>query len=106
MIIKTRRLPATQQHGEQMRATVPDTGATLTVPFPYGVESTDPARYVASALVRALTDGDHIAIRVHGQPENTFCDARIVRAVRVDDDDDDIPCVKHGDTDCGECRAL
>lgn len=53
MLIKTRKLPATQSEGERMRATA-DNGATLTIPFPYG--AADPHQLVADALVMAYGD--------------------------------------------------
>lgn len=54
MIIKTRKLPATQTEGERMRATA-DNGATLTIPFPYGLANLiSPYRYVANRLAMAL----------------------------------------------------
>lgn len=51
MIIKTRKLPATSTDGERMRATA-DSGATLTIPFPYG--AVDPGEAVATSLARAI----------------------------------------------------
>jgi hypothetical protein len=66
MIIKTRKLPATQTDGERMRATA-DTGATLTLPFNYGWN--DPDEVVANSLVCALFPAGWLATRVTG---NTF----------------------------------
>lgn len=51
MIIKTRKLPATNNDGERMRATMVGNGATLTIPFPY--EAEDPGFTVAAMLARA-----------------------------------------------------
>lgn len=51
MIIKTRKLPATQTDGERMRATA-ENGATLTIAYPYG--ALDPGEVVALALARAI----------------------------------------------------
>lgn len=56
MIIKTRKLPATQTEGERMRATA-DNGASLTLPFPYG--AADPHKLVADALVMAYNTECH-----------------------------------------------
>ena len=50
MIIKTRKLPATQTEGERVRANA-DNGAQLTIPFPY--DSADAHRQVAWMLAKA-----------------------------------------------------
>ena len=55
MMIKARKLPATQTEGERMRATA-DSGATLTIPF--SRKSDDPYRQVAWMLARALGQTD------------------------------------------------
>lgn len=60
MIIKTRKLPATQNDSERMRATS-SKGHILTVPFPYS--ATDPDESVANALALALGKGDTLARR-------------------------------------------
>lgn len=51
MIIKTRKLPPTQNDSARMRATS-DTGASLTIPYPHGAD--DPGEHVALALARAV----------------------------------------------------
>jgi hypothetical protein len=61
MIIKTRKLPATQNDGERMRATA-STGAQLTLPFDYSWN--DPAEVVANSLVCALYPAGWLAVRV------------------------------------------
>lgn len=55
MLIKTRKLPATNNDGERMRATA-DNGATLTIPYPYRA-TTSPNTRVAQALALALGAG-------------------------------------------------
>jgi hypothetical protein len=61
MIIKTRKLPATQTDGERMRATA-DTGASLTLPMEYSWN--DPSERVAKALARAMCNRPHYVIRL------------------------------------------
>lgn len=51
MIIRTRKLPATNTEGERMRATS-DSGVTITIPFPFA--SPNPAEVVARCLARAI----------------------------------------------------
>lgn len=65
MIIKTRKLPATINEPERMRANAVDLTATLTIAFPY--ESNDPHQRVALMLARAY--GNNHVTQVAG---NTF----------------------------------
>lgn len=60
MNIKTRKLPATTQEGERMRASATNVTATLTIAFPYA--SNDPHRQAAFMLAKAYgyTDVEHI----------------------------------------------
>jgi hypothetical protein len=62
MIIKTRKLPATQHDGERMRATVEGWSATLTIAFPYS--SNDPDETVALALMRAVLNSPYSVERL------------------------------------------
>jgi hypothetical protein len=67
MIIRTRKLPATQNDGERMRATA-DNGASLTIAFPY--DATDPNLTVANMLAMAF--GDHALPSTPGNHHTYF----------------------------------
>lgn len=73
MIIKTRKLPATQTDGERMRATAVDeygvAGATLTIPYDYTL--VDAGLDVARRLNSAMGWGDTVIQTVDGMNRYT-----------------------------------
>jgi len=101
LIIKTRKLPATQTHGEQMRASTPG-GTTLTIPFPYG--SLDPGEHVAQQLARAMGYAP-VVERMGGQTYRTTTDVMIADQV-ADVIYENLTC-NHPTRDdrCGRCEA-
>lgn len=69
MIIKTRKLPATTNEGERMRATAVDATATLTIAFDYS--AIDPGLDVARRLNSAMGWGDTVIQTVDGMNRYT-----------------------------------
>ncbi len=104
LLIKTRKLPATQTHSEQMRASTPG-GTTLTIPFPYG--SLDPGEHVAQQLARAMGYAP-VVERVSGQTYRTTTDVMIaeqVAQVIYDGIECNHPYPGDDHDRCGRCEA-
>ncbi|MCA1839949.1 MAG: hypothetical protein LC723_06420 [Actinobacteria bacterium] len=69
LIVETRKQEPTTRKGPRMTARCHDVGWTLTVPMP--TEQTQPHRYVARLLARAMTPGHwNLDITMTGQTPN------------------------------------